>query len=307
MNYENYIGNDYESRLNELKSLLNEAKGLLSDENVSGILNAKFSHLSTELRGLITKINELKISETREHLEHYNYNQIQRVYAKYKNDLVDTLARNIDFESLFLANKEVFLNINEKAFKNELQTLLNSNDNLNKALRELEGSVDEVGENIKSEIEARVEEIELNELAGQILRNEIVFLAEKTLNENKEFLTKEIAESILKDNDFCDVLVNGVLDNSIFKNSLRDALWTSLERLNEQAITRVLNHREMRKNMILQDLILASLSLQNELKIISENMNFINDYKLIEKRKEFLENITQEDAHLILERKFKAV
>lgn len=307
MNYENYIGNDYETRLNELKSLLNEAKGLLSDENISGILNTKFSHLSTELRGLITKINELKISETREHLEHYNFNQIQRVYAKYKNDLVDTLARNIDFESLFLANKEVFLNINEKHFKNELETLLNSNDTLNEAIRELEGSVDEVSENIKSEIEYRIDEIDLNTMAINILRSEIVNIARDCVNNNGELIAKETAERILVNVDFCEELVNGVLDNSIFKNSLKDALWTSLERLNEQAITRVLNHREMQKNIILQDLVMASLSLQNELKIISENMNFINDYKLIEKRKEFLENITQEDAHLILERKFKAV
>ena len=56
--------------------------------------------------------------------------------------------------------------------------------------------------------------------------------------------------------------------------------------------------------MILQDMIIASLSLQNELKIISENMIFINDYKLIEKRKEFLESLDKENAK---ENKFKAV
>ena len=59
--------------------------------------------------------------------------------------------------------------------------------------------------------------------------------------------------------------------------------------------------------MILQNMIIASLSLQNELKIISENMVFINDYKLIEKRKEFLENLDKENAKLLFENKFKAV
>mgnify|MGYP003375976393 FL=1 len=59
--------------------------------------------------------------------------------------------------------------------------------------------------------------------------------------------------------------------------------------------------------MILQDMIIASLSLQNELKIISENMAFINDYKLIEKRKEFLENLDKENAKLLFENKLKAV
>ena len=53
-------------------------------------------------------------------------------------------------------------------------------------------------------------------------------------------------------------------------------------------------------------MIIASLSLQNELKIISENMVFINDYKLIEKRK-VLENLDKENAKLLFENKFKAV
>ena len=57
--------------------------------------------------------------------------------------------------------------------------------------------------------------------------------------------------------------------------------------------------------MILQDMIIASLSLQNELKIINENMAFVNDYKLIEKRKEFLENL--DNPKLLFENKFKAV
>lgn len=307
MNYENYIGSEYEDRLSEVKRLLNEAKSLLSEENISGVLNTKFNHLSVELRGLITKINELKISETREHLEHYNYNQIQRVYAKYKNDLVDTLARNIDFESLFLANKEVFLNINEKAFKNELQTLLNSNDNLNEALRELEGSVDEVALNVEAKIDEKLENLELNNIARTLLRQEITHLAKDSIEQNKTLISEEVARSLLNDEDFLNESLNALLDNSIFKNSLKETLWTSLERLNEKALERVLNHREMKKMLILQDMIVASLSLQNELKIITENMNFINDYKLIEKRKEFLENITQQDANLLHERKFKAV
>ena len=98
--------------------------------------------------------------------------------------------------------------------------------------------------------------------------------------------------------------MSDILNHSVLEGKIKYELAKVLESINKQALERALNHKELKKMMVLQDMIIASLSLQNELKIISENMVFINDYKLIEKRKEFLENLDKENAK---ENKFKAV
>lgn len=153
----------------------------------------------------------------------------------------------------------------------------------------------------------RLESLELENLTKELLRAEIARLSNEALKENAPFISQESAKELLANEDFLANLVSDILNHSVLASKIKYELGKVLESINKQALERALNHKELKKMMLLQDMIIASLSLQNELKIISENMIFINDYKLIEKRKEFLESLDKENAKLLFENKFKAV
>ncbi|MCR2103299.1 hypothetical protein CUPS4256_08600 [Campylobacter upsaliensis] len=304
MNYENYINNNYAQKISEASKLLNEAKDLLRAENIDSLLNAKFALLSAELRELINSVSETKTGELKEHITYYNHNELQKSYAKNKEDLIQSLALQIDFNALFAANKNEFINITKGEFSKELQRLLNENESLENAINILKAKVENATQNANIALNQRLESLELERLTKELLRAEITRLSKEALKENAPFISQECAKELLKDEDFLENLVSDILNHSVLEGKIKYELAKVLESINKQALERALNHKELKKMMILQDMIIASLSLQNELKIISENMVFINDYKLIEKRKEFLESLNEENAK---ENKFKAV
>lgn len=304
MNYENYINDNYTQKINEASKLLNEAKVLLSSENIDSLLSAKFALLSAQLRELVINVNELKTSELKEHITYYNHNQLQKSYTKNKEDLINSLALQIDFNALFAANKNEFINITKQEFSKELQRLLNENESLENAINILKAKVENTTQEANKALNERLESLELERLTKELLRAEITRLSNEALKENAPFISQESAKELLANEDFLANLVSDILNHSVLASKIKYELNKVLESINKQALERALNHKELKKMMILQDMIIASLSLQNELKIISENMVFINDYKLIEKRKEFLENLDKENAK---ENKFKAV
>ncbi|MCR2101414.1 hypothetical protein [Campylobacter upsaliensis] len=304
MNYENYINGNYAEKISEANKLLNEAKDLLRAENIDSLLNAKFALLSAELRELINSVSETKTGELKEHITYYNHNELQKSYAKNKEDLIQSLALQIDFNALFAANKNEFINITKQEFSKELQRLLNENESLENAINILKAKVENTTQNANIALNQRLESLELERLTKELLRAEITRLSKEALKENAPFISRESAKELLRDEDFLENLVSDILNHSVLEGKIKYELTKVLESINKQALERALNHKELKKMMILQDMIIASLSLQNELKIISENMVFINDYKLIEKRKEFLESLNEENAK---ENKFKAV
>ena len=307
MNYENYINDNYTQKINEASKLLNEAKVLLRAENIDSLLSAKFALLSAELRELVINVNELKTSELKEHITYYNHNQLQKSYAKNKEDLINSLALQIDFNALFAANKNEFINITKQEFSKELQRLLNENESLENAINALKAKVENTTQEANKALNERLESLELENLTKELLRAEITRLSNEALKENAPFISQESAKELLANEDFLANLVSDILNHSILASKIKYELGKVLESINKQALERALNHKELKKMVLLQDMIIASLSLQNELKIISENMIFINDYKLIEKRKEFLESLDKENAKLLFENKFKAV
>ena len=307
MNYENYINDNYTQKINEASKLLNEAKVLLRAENIDSLLSAKFALLSAELRELIVNVNELKTSELKEHITYYNHNQLQKSYTKNKEDLINSLALQIDFNALFAANKNEFINITKQEFSKELQRLLNENESLENAINALKAKVENTTQEANKALNERLESLELENLTKELLRAEITRLSNEALKENAPFISQESAKELLANEDFFENLVSDILNHSVLASKIKYELGKVLESINKQALERALNHKELKKMMLLQDMIIASLSLQNELKIISENMTFINDYKLIEKRKEFLESLDKENAKLLFENKFKAV
>ena len=307
MNYENYINDNYTQKINEASKLLNEAKVLLRAENIDSLLSAKFALLSAELRELIVNVNELKTSELKEHITYYNHNQLQKSYTKNKEDLINSLALQIDFNALFAANKNEFINITKQEFSKELQRLLNENESLENAINALKAKVENTTQEANKALNERLESLELENLTKELLRAEITRLSNEALKENAPFISQESAKELLANEDFLANLVSDILNHSVLASKIKYELGKVLESINKQALERALNHKELKKMMLLQDMIIASLSLQNELKIISENMTFINDYKLIEKRKEFLESLDKENAKLLFENKFKAV
>ncbi|MCR2104985.1 hypothetical protein CUPS4244_07835 [Campylobacter upsaliensis] len=304
MNYENYINGNYAEKIGEASKLLNEAKDLLRAENIDSLLNAKFALLKAELRELINSVSETKTGELKEHITYYNHNELQKSYAKNKEDLIQSLALQIDFNALFAANKNEFINITKGEFSKELQRLLNENESLENAINILKAKVENTIQNANIALNQRLESLELERLTKELLRAEITRLSKEALKENAAFISKQSAKELLKDEDFLENLVSDILNHSVLEGKIKYELAKVLESINKQALERALNHKELKKMMILQDMVIASLSLQNELKIISENMVFINDYKLIEKRKEFLESLNEENAK---ENKFKAV
>lgn len=307
MNYENYINDNYTQKINEASKLLNEAKVLLRAENIDSLLSAKFALLSAELRELVNSVSETKTSELKEHITYYNHNELQKSYAKNKEDLINSLALQIDFNALFAANKNEFINITKQEFSKELQRLLNENESLENAINALKAKVENTTQEANKALNERLESLELKRLTKELLRAEITRLSNEALKENAPFISQESAKELLANEDFLANLVSDILNHSVLASKIKYELGKVLESINKQALERALNHKELKKMMILQDMIIASLSLQNELKIISENMIFINDYKLIEKRKEFLESLDKENAKLLFENKFKAV
>lgn len=307
MNYENYINDNYTQKINEARKLLNEAKVLLSSENIDSLLSAKFALLSAQLRELVNSVSETKTSELKEHITYYNHNELQKSYAKNKEDLINSLALQIDFNALFAANKNEFINITKQEFSKELQRLLNENESLENAINALKAKVENTTQEANKALNERLESLELENLTKELLRAEITRLSNEALKENAPFISQESAKELLANEDFLANLVSDILNHSVLASKIKYELGKVLESINKQALERALNHKELKKMMILQDMIIASLSLQNELKIISENMIFINDYKLIEKRKEFLESLDKENAKLLFENKFKAV
>ncbi|MCA5589813.1 hypothetical protein LA342_08535 [Campylobacter upsaliensis] len=206
-----------------------------------------------------------------------------------------------------MANKNEFINITKQEFSKELQRLLNENESLENAINILKERVENTTQNANIALNERLESLELENLTKELLRAEITRLSNEALKENAPFISKESAKELLTNEDFLANLVSDILNHSVLASKIKYELAKVLENINKQALERALNHKELKKMMILQNMIIASLSLQNELKIISENMVFINDYKLIEKRKEFLENLDKENAKLLFENKFKAV
>lgn len=307
MNYENYINGNYAEKIGEASKLLNEAKDLLRAENIDSLLSAKFALLSAELRELVINVNELKTGELKEHITYYNHNELQKSYTKNKEDLINSLALQIDFNALFAANKNEFINITKQEFSKELQRLLNENESLENAINALKAKVENTTQEANKALNERLESLELENLTKELLRAEIARLSNEALKENAPFISQESAKELLANEDFLANLVSDILNHSVLASKIKYELGKVLESINKQALERALNHKELKKMMLLQDMIIASLSLQNELKIISENMIFINDYKLIEKRKEFLESLDKENAKLLFENKFKAV
>lgn len=307
MNYENYINDNYTQKINEASKLLNEAKDLLRAENIDSLLSAKFALLSAELRELVINVNELKTGELKEHITYYNHNELQKSYTKNKEDLIQSLALQIDFNALFAANKNEFINITKQEFSKELQRLLNENESLENAINILKERVENTTQEANNALNQRLESLELENLTKELLRAEIARLSNEALKENAPFISQESAKELLANEDFLENLVSDILNHSVLEGKIKYELAKVLESINKQALERALNHKELKKMMLLQDMIIASLSLQNELKIISENMIFINDYKLIEKRKEFIESLDKENAKLLFENKFKAV
>lgn len=307
MNYENYINGNYAEKIGEASKLLNEAKDLLRAENIDSLLSAKFALLSAQLRELVNSVSETKTSELKEHITYYNHNELQKSYTKNKEDLINSLALQIDFNALFAANKNEFINITKQEFSKELQRLLNENESLENAINALKAKVENTTQEANNALNQRLESLELERLTKELLRAEITRLSNKALKENAPFISQESAKELLANEDFLANLVSDILNHSVLASKIKYELAKVLEGINKQALERALNHKELKKMMLLQDMIIASLSLQNELKIISENMIFINDYKLIEKRKEFLESLDKENAKLLFENKFKAV
>lgn len=307
MNYENYINDNYTQKINEASKLLNEAKDLLRAENIDSLLSAKFALLSAQLRELVNSVSETKTSELKEHITYYNHNELQKSYTKNKEDLIQSLALQIDFNALFAANKNEFINITKQEFSKELQRLLNENESLENAINALKAKVENTTQEANKALNERLESLELENLTKELLRAEIARLSNEALKENAPFISQESAKELLANEDFLANLVSDILNHSVLASKIKYELGKVLESINKQALERALNHKELKKMMLLQDMIIASLSLQNELKIISENMIFINDYKLIEKRKEFLESLDKENAKLLFENKFKAV
>ena len=215
MNYDNYISNDYQGKLNEENKLLNEARDLLNTEYIGRLLSAKFALLKTELQELTTNINELKTRELKEHITSYNHNELQNSYAQNNEDLINSLALQIDFNALFAANKNEFINITKAEFSKELQRLLNENESLENAINILKERVENTTQNANIALNERLEGLELERLTKELLRAEITRLSNEALRENAPFISKESAKELLANEDFLANLVSDILNHSV--------------------------------------------------------------------------------------------
>ena len=222
--------------------------------------------------------------------------------------MAEILTTKIDFETLFNANKEHFLNINAAAFQNELRTILNEDENLERALSDLAARVEGAEQNAQEMVSSRIESLDFDALARGLMIDAVRAAVGEILHEHEsqEAAANLAAEHLVSREGFVEDLAGKILENSPLKTSLRGLILESLKTMNEKALQALLSQKELKKRLFVQDMLLASLSLQEELKIIMESTRLINDYQLIAKRAAYVQSLKPEDEAL-RGLKFKAV
>lgn len=308
MNYDSYISSEHEGKLNEARGFLNEARNLLDPSNIDTLLSAPLARLSGELREDIERTNAQTLERLQDHFTNYNANEIGRIFEAKKAELAEILTTKIDFETLFNANKEHFLNINAAAFQNELRTMLNEDENLERALSDLAARVEGAEQNAADMVLSRLESLDFDALARGIMLEAARVAVEEILHEHEsqEAAANLAAEHLVGREGFVEDLARKILENSPLETSLRGLILESLKAMNEKALQSLLSQKELKKRLFVQDMLLSSLSLQEELKTIMESTRLINDYQLIAKRAEYVQSLEPNDQAL-RELKFKAV
>lgn len=305
MNYESYIQGNFETQLNKAQTLLNKSEELLQSENLKKALKPSFDTLKEDLKQNLQRENSRALNQNKAELREFNNANLQNVFSQNKEEIINSLSEKIDIESLFLKHKNEFLKSN--TINEELKKLLNENEDLNHILNTLEAEVSKAKESLEEKASQKLEALNLNSLITAIIEDKIQALSYEALENNKALIAKESVKSLMQDESFLNSLSTDVVNEGIFVSEVKRQLERILNALNEKAISRLMDENKLKKRLVEQDILLLNLSLQNELKILNENLSLVNDLSLMQKRREFLEQIDEENANTLLENKFKVI
>ena len=288
MTYENVGLNEITEKINELETLLNEAKQNLSDSVILEKFSFSFKSLESALKSEITKANEKSKESLENQINLDITNNTKTLFDEAKDEILAELKANVDLDILSNKVSKEFLKENEKNLENALKTEL-TKQNFNEIIKEykqelnnsLNESLEQGAEAFKS-LENELNEINLN--YKKIVDKKSTSVLKEYINEHKASLFKPfslnfIKKDIIEDKDFKNEVkevTKQSVNEYVINRGVKDELSEVLLNINKDISDDFFNSVYMREQRYLHNIILASMSLINELKLINLNMNALS-------------------------------
>ncbi|TQR31799.1 hypothetical protein DMB92_05270 [Campylobacter sp. MIT 99-7217] len=304
MNYENANLAEISRLKDELKELLNEAKLSLEQEAINEKLAFSFESLKDELKALLQKQSK----ESKESLEKDFKLSVQtstkELFEQSKEEALDEIKQGFDYANL---SEEVIKNFTEQEsildnFRLVLKTRLENVpvadivDNFKEDLNaHFEKSVNEC-EKIEQKLKNELENVNFNfhnmleEKSEEVLK---AFIEEHKSELFKPFSLAFLKNDLLKDEDFKAAYKKEarlVLSLHLENTKLKDEFENALLNLNGQISEDFFQSEYLKEQRFLQNIVLSSLALGNELKILQENMKWLKSFKQNEDLNTYMHN-----------------
>ena len=298
MNYENMVLNEINEKIQALKTLFDDVKENLSDSALKKRFDEYFLSLELDLKEEIKNIKEKTQEALEELIKEELKENTKALFLTSKQDFLNELKANVDYELLADEKAKGFLRENENKLNEAIREALRG-QRFQSLIMECENnllnSLDEASLKIKQNLEEFKNTLETTHLNYKRMvdeKSEGVLKA--YINEHKNTLFKPfnlnfLKDELLKDEELKEELkeiARELIATYITSTGfLKDELEECLLNINKEISKDFFKSEYMKEQIFLNNIVLSNLCLTNELKSLAKIELMLKEYPLIYKKK----------------------
>ncbi|ARJ55914.1 hypothetical protein [Campylobacter cuniculorum] len=228
-----------------------------------------------------------ELDTKKEELQTYIIAQTAQSYEDNKEDLIKSI--NIDYDALLSQNATQFLALAQKQLNAALDNEFKKEKYTN-ILKTFEKDALNALKHTQERFNEDLIALDLKALATAYIQKQVQkdfkTLEALVLKEQKSEIAKQLLNHFLHQNATQELIkesLSAILEQNFTQKSLKEHIEARLIDINHHLVDKIMGTRELFKTNFIQNLVLASLSLKNELSLICENMDALNRLKVKEK------------------------
>lgn len=273
----------------ELNALFESAKSEFDTQKKSfkEELDAIKSKMINDLVFENAKKIKNELDTKKEELQTYIIAQTAQSYEDNKEDLIKSI--NIDYDALLSQNATQFLALAQKQLNAALDNEFKKEKYTN-ILKTFEKDALNALKHTQERFNEDLIALDLKALATAYIQKQVQkdfkTLEALVLKEQKSEIAKQLLNHFLHQNATQELIkesLSAILEQNFTQKSLKEHIEARLIDINHHLVDKIMGTRELFKTNFIQNLVLASLSLKNELSLICENMDALNRLKVKEK------------------------
>ncbi|MFQ6341357.1 hypothetical protein [Campylobacter sp. VTCC 70190] len=298
MNYENMVLNEINEKTQALKTLFDDVKENLSDSALKKRFDEYFLSLENDLKEEIKNTKEKTQEALEELIKEELKENTKALFLTSKQDFLNELKANVDYELLADEKAKGFLRENENKLNEAIREALKG-QRFQSLIMECENnllnSLDEASLKIKQNLEEFKNTLETTHLNYKRMvdeKSEGVLKA--YINEHKNTLFKPFNLNFLKDEllkdeelkeELKEIARELIATYITSKGFLKDELEECLLNINKEISEDFFKSEYMKEQIFLNNIVLSNLCLTNELKSLAKIELMLKEYPLIYKKK----------------------